>query len=80
MINFVNILLSNLFGSDIALLSLAGMTEYLAGATSWVAILDPLFLMSFVTYFFSFYALWQLCCIFPFRLLKKLINYPGKDK
>ena len=81
MLNFVNILLSNLFGSDISLMSLSDISLHLSNANSWVIILDPTFLISFVTYFFSFFAVWQLCCIFPFRLLKRLIRFPtGKEK
>ena len=80
MINFVNILLSNLFGTDVALFSLPELTTFLSSATSWVEILNPLFLISFVTYFFTFFGVWQICCIFPFRLLKKLLHFPGKDK
>lgn len=80
MIEFVNILLSNLFGTDVQLLSFAEATEYLINAPSWIAILSPTFLITLVTYFFTFYAVWQVCCIYPFRLLKKLIHYPGKDK
>ena len=81
MLNFVNVLLSNLFGSDISLMTLGEVSSHLAGASSWVVILDPTFLMSFVTYFFSFMAVWQICCVFPFRLLKRLIRFPSvKDK
>ena len=80
MIEFINIILSHLFGTEAQLLTLGAATEYLTNASSWVVILDPTFLISFVTYFFSFFAVWQVCCIYPFRLLKKLIHYPGKNK
>lgn len=81
MLNFVNVLLSNLFGSDISLMTLAEVSAHLSGASLWVIILDPIFIMSFITYVCSFIAVWQICCVFPFRMLKRLIHFPSvKDK
>ena len=81
MINFVNVLLSNLFGTDVCLLTMTQVSEHLSTAPSWVVILDPTFMISFVVYFLSFMAVWQICCVFPFRMFKRLIRFPsGRQK
>lgn len=77
MINFVNTILSYLFGADICLLTFGEITTHLATASSWIVILDPTFLISFVVYFFSFFATWQLFCVFPFRVFKRMIKFPS---
>lgn len=57
---------------------IAEITDYYVNITEWAQMFAPAYFIGAIIYIFSAYALFSLTCIFPFRLLKKLIKFPSR--
>ncbi len=84
MVEFINILLHGLFDSSFSLMTLEAIKQYLTSNaladSAWTALFYPPLIVSLIVYIGTFIGLWQLCIIFPFRLLKRFINYPKRTR
>lgn len=75
-ISYINMILVEMLGFQIP--QITEITEYYASITEWAQMFAPTYFVGAIIYIFSAYALFALTCIFPFRLLKKLIKYPSR--
>ena len=61
-----------------SLMNLSDLMTYYQNVTEWSQIFNPQVLFTTLAIFCSSWAIFSLICIMPFRLLKKLINYPSR--
>ena len=75
-ITYINIILNQMVGFQIP--NIAEITDYFSQITEWSQMFAPPYFIGAIIYIFSAYAMFSLTCIFPFRLLKKLIKFPSR--
>lgn len=77
LVEFIRYMLSGLGLSNL-LLTLEELVQYVSGLTDWSQLIRPDLLFSVTFYLGAGIGIWQICIVFPFRLLKRLIRYPSR--
>lgn len=73
---YFNMIIENMCGFPLA--DIDGVFEYFINVSNVGQILNPVMLVSSLIYMCVVWGLFQITCIYPFRLLKKLIKYPSR--
>lgn len=77
-ISYINMILIEMLGFEIP--NISEITQYFSNISEWSQMFAPTYFIGAIIYIFSAYGLFCLCCIYPFRLLKKLIRYPSRKR
>lgn len=75
-ITYIEMILINMLGVGIPYFT--EVTEYYSNISNIGQIFAPAYFISAIIYISASIGLFQLCVVFPFRLLKKLIRYPSR--
>lgn len=78
LIDYINYVLSGVGLPQ--LMSLSELMTYYQNITEWSQVLNPQVAFSSLALFSCCWAIFSIICILPFRLFKKLINYPSRKR
>ena len=73
---YIDYIIENMLGFHLA--DIDGVFEYFSNTTYFTQAFNPVMFLSAFIYIMCGIGLFQICCVYPFRLLKKLIKYPSR--